>query len=102
MDYFFFGLYIILILTITARHAQCSAFNVQSRASCITGVPDHLLLGEHRRLGSLETKDESAGSESREILAPIEIDTWFHIVSTEAAARLVSDEMVKAQVSCRN
>lgn len=102
MGYFFFGLYIILILTIISRQAKCHAFNTQSRATCITGVPDRVLLGEHKRLGSLETKDESVGSESREILEPIEIDTWFHIVSSEAAAQLVSDEMVTAQVSCCN
>ncbi|KAL1999203.1 hypothetical protein VTN02DRAFT_4890 [Thermoascus thermophilus] len=38
-------------------------------------------------------------SGSRETLTPIEIDTWFHIVSSEAQADLVTDEMITAQFS---
>lgn len=94
-----FGFYIFTILLVTNPQAQCTVFNVQHRASCITGAPDHLLVGEHQRLGTLEDDNTTTSSESRIVLTPIEIDTWFHIVSSQAAADLVSDEMVNSQVS---
>lgn len=98
--FWLYGLHVLTILITITLQVQCSAFEARTHAACINGPPDHRILGEHKRLGSLETGNEATGSESRVILAPIEIDLWFHIVSSEAAAELVSEEMVDAQVSC--
>lgn len=98
--FWFYGLHVLTIFITIALQVQCSAFEARTHAACINGPPDRRILGEHKRLDSLETGNEAAGPESRVILSPIEIDLWFHIVSSEAAAELVSEEMVDAQVSC--
>lgn len=98
--FWLFSIRLLVVLLSTNLQAQCEVFSVRSHASCMTGTPDDLLLQEHQRLGLLEADNERASaSENRVILAPIEIDTWFHIVSSEAAAKSISDEMVLAQVS---
>lgn len=66
---------------------------------CGTSVPGDSLKAEHRRLSLMEAEAAVDGSGSRETLTPIEIDTRFHIVSSEAQADLVTDEMIMAQVS---
>lgn len=98
--FWIFGLHLLIIFLSTNLQAQCEVFEVRSHASCMTGTPGDLLLQEHQRLGLAEADNGTPDSENREILATIYIDIWFHIISSEAAAKLVSDEMVLAQVSC--
>jgi hypothetical protein len=91
--FWIFGLHLIILLFASLR-AQCEVSDIRSHASCMTDTPDELLLREHQRLGLVEAEHGTADSENRELLATIQIDIWFHIISSEAAAKLVSDEMV--------
>lgn len=43
--------------------------------------------------------DGAFDQESRKAVEPIEIDTWFHVVSSKANADVVSDGMITTQVS---
>lgn len=96
----FYGLHVLTVLIILTLKVQCRVFGAPTHISCINGPPDDRVLGEHKRLGALEKENEAAGSQGRVVLEPIEIDLWFHIVSSEAAAELVTEEMVNGQVSC--
>lgn len=98
--FWIFGLHLLAILLSANLQAQCEVFEVRSHASCMTDTPDDLLLQEHQRLGLAESGNGTTDSENREILATIYVDIWFHVISSEAAAKMVSDEMVLAQVSC--
>ncbi|KAF4232929.1 hypothetical protein CNMCM8980_004671 [Aspergillus fumigatiaffinis] len=48
--------------------------------------------------GAFESKPSSVSYDMRRALEPIEIETWFHIVSGETDADLVTDEMVILQL----
>jgi hypothetical protein len=54
-----------------------------------------VFLNEVGRLKSDEANP--AGSQARK--APIEIEAWFHIISSRAESSQVSDDMINAQVS---
>ncbi|KAL4898439.1 hypothetical protein BDV59DRAFT_197348 [Aspergillus ambiguus] len=84
------------------------AHSVQTRGFCATGPPNALLKAEYQKLQHQASEDGGRpgggggggpSTESRKIETPIEIDTWFHIVSTPANAGLVTDEMIKGQLS---
>jgi hypothetical protein len=71
------------------------------RDFCGTDYPSKDLRDEHKRL--------SAGNARRvkvdgnvEQSPPIQIETWFHIISTINQANLVTDEMILSQVSTNN
>ena len=90
----------ILILVIANLQIQCFAFVSQSRGFCATGPPTESLKAEYRRLSALGSQGyNSVDSESRAAATPIEIETWFHIVTGEAGTESISDEMIADQVS---
>lgn len=76
---------------------QYSSAALLNRGICATEDPDESLLGELQRLKSNEAQSDPT-VEAR--LLPIEIDTWFHIIRSEAETDQVSQEMIAAQV-CR-
>ncbi|PYI04289.1 hypothetical protein BO78DRAFT_320910 [Aspergillus sclerotiicarbonarius CBS 121057] len=82
-----------------------AGFSVQSgalltrRGFCVTAAPDESLRAEHRRLNGLDSQQDTVKENSREAVTSIEIETWFHIVSSQAAADTVSDEMITSQLS---
>lgn len=47
---------------------------------------------------SIPRTNSSFVYETREAESTIEIETWFHIVSSQAAANSVSDQMIASQV----
>ncbi|KAE8144638.1 hypothetical protein BDV25DRAFT_89194 [Aspergillus avenaceus] len=98
--YHFCTLRIFLIFGITNLYAQCSALALKSHALCATLPPNDSLKAAYRTLSRLEQHpDTIVGAESRTVVAPIEIDTWFHIISGEADAETVTDEMIEFQLS---
>ncbi|OJJ44203.1 hypothetical protein ASPZODRAFT_72400 [Penicilliopsis zonata CBS 506.65] len=74
-------------------------FNISSaRGFCATSAPDERLEAEHKRLSSIERQaNDGNGFEGRKDGSVIEIETWFHIVSSEEKSRLVSDAMISNQ-----
>jgi hypothetical protein len=90
----FFQLVALFALFLQAQYSSATLLN---RGICATEDPDESLLGELHRLKSNEAQSDPT-AEAR--LLPIEIDTWFHIIRSEAEADQVSQEMVAAQV-CR-
>ncbi|KAA8647533.1 uncharacterized protein ATNIH1004_006226 [Aspergillus tanneri] len=91
---------IFLVFAIANFNIKCAALDSPNRGFCATWPPNKSLKAEHKRLSALEFRDESsAGSESREVVTPIEIATWFHILlGSEDDAEQVSDEMIATQV----
>lgn len=93
---------ITLFLILTDLQIQCWAFGFHQREICATGPPKESLKKAHQDLSVLESKHDSASEYTeRQITNQIEIDTWFHIVCSEANAELVSDTMIASQVSIR-
>ncbi|GIJ84150.1 hypothetical protein Asppvi_002990 [Aspergillus pseudoviridinutans] len=93
-------IYILLIISLMSnRRTRCHATALQGRSLCATGGPDAALRAEHERLGAFESHPDRIPYDMRRALEPIEIETWFHIVSGETDADLVTDEMVTLQVS---
>lgn len=91
----FFQLVALFTLYLQAQYSSAALLN---RGICATEDPDESLLSELQRLKSNETQSDPT-AEAR--LLPIEIDTWFHIIRSEAETDQVSEEMVAAQV-CRS
>jgi hypothetical protein len=92
--------YVLLVISLMSdRRTLCRATALQGRSLCATGGPDAAFRAEHERLGAFESKPSSVSYDMRRALEPIEIETWFHIVSGETDADLVTDEMVILQVS---
>ncbi|KAE8306483.1 extracellular metalloprotease [Aspergillus transmontanensis] len=90
----------ILILVIANLQIQCFAFVSQSRGFCATGPPTESLKAEYRKLSALGSQSYNpVDSESRAAITPIEIDTWFHIITGEAGTESISDEMIADQLS---
>ncbi|PWY78388.1 hypothetical protein BO94DRAFT_174614 [Aspergillus sclerotioniger CBS 115572] len=89
---------LLAIILISNLPVQCSALLAQ-RGFCATAGPDGSLRAEHRRLNDLESQHETAHEDNREAVSSIEIETWFHIVSSNGAANTVSDEMITSQLS---
>lgn len=74
---------------------HCSPLTLQKRGACATEDPDESFLHEIGRLKS--NKAGFANSQARK--TPIEIETWFHVVSSKSESEQVSDDMIDAQVS---
>ncbi|RHZ64317.1 hypothetical protein CDV55_100364 [Aspergillus turcosus] len=91
------GICVLLGALFTLAHL-CRATGLTGRSLCATGGPDATLRVEHERLGAFESQTDSVPYHMRRALEPIEIETWFHIVSGEADADLVTDEMVTLQL----
>lgn len=86
-----------LVIFITVfLQAWCSPFALQKRGACATEDPGANFLHEVRRLQSDEA--DLAISQARK--APIEIETWFHIISSKSESTQVTDNMINSQVSC--
>ncbi|PYH89667.1 metalloprotease MEP1 [Aspergillus ellipticus CBS 707.79] len=90
--------HILLILAIANLTTRCSA-SLALRGLCATPSPDETLRKEHRRFTISESEIDTSGEESRQALDSIEIETWFHIVSSKGSANSVSDEMITSQFS---
>ncbi|KAL5336157.1 hypothetical protein BJX70DRAFT_390168 [Aspergillus crustosus] len=86
-----------LIFALTSFHT-CLAVSHQGRGVCATSAPDEALKAEFKRLGTLANGAPS-DEESRVAPEPIEIETWFHVVSSKASGDMVSDEMITTQLS---
>ncbi|KAJ6001777.1 hypothetical protein N7499_002359 [Penicillium canescens] len=86
---------LVVLVTSLFLQVQCSPFALQKRGACATEDPDAVFLNEVGRLKSDEAK--SASYQAR--MAPIEIETWFHIISSQAESTQVSDDMISAQLS---
>jgi hypothetical protein len=65
---------------------------------CGTGSPSKELTEEHRRLATSSSQRVIANANGQPS-PPIEIETWFHIVSTRNQADLVTEEMIAVQVN---
>ena len=87
-----------LFIVINNLQQICFAAPRPQRGFCATSAPDESLRTEFRRLRLLG-KDDLLDQESRKAIEPIEIETWFHIVSSEASSDAVSDGMIATQVS---
>ncbi|KAL4958804.1 zinc metalloprotease [Aspergillus stella-maris] len=87
-----------LFLVINNLQQICFAAPRPQRGFCATSAPDESLRAEFRRLRLLR-KDDLLDQESRKALEPIEIETWFHIVNSEASSDAVSDGMIATQLS---
>ncbi|KAL1968767.1 hypothetical protein VTN77DRAFT_1593 [Rasamsonia byssochlamydoides] len=83
----------------TALLGQQANLGFSPRGFCGTGAPSELLRAEHKRLSSIEVQRVKGDDGSRETLSPIQIDTWFHIVSTNDQVDLVTDDMIMSQFS---
>ncbi|KAJ5836153.1 hypothetical protein N7447_002179 [Penicillium robsamsonii] len=89
----FFQLVVLVTLFLQGR---CSPFALQKRGACATEDPSAGFLHEVGRLKSDEANP--AGSQARQ--APIEIETWFHIISSKSESTEVTEDMINSQVSC--
>ena len=86
---------LVVLVTSLALQAHCGPLAHQIRGACATEDPDENFLSEVGRLKSTEAA--SANTQARR--APIEIETWFHIVSSKPESSQVTDDMTDAQVS---
>ncbi|RAL10785.1 zinc metalloprotease [Aspergillus homomorphus CBS 101889] len=88
---------ILLMLIMMSMQALCSvSFD---RGFCATPAPNENLKAEYRRMRASEPKISSGSNyEAREAIKPIEIETWFHVVSSQEAANSVSDQMIASQL----
>ncbi|KAJ9396295.1 hypothetical protein DTO282F9_6730 [Paecilomyces variotii] len=66
---------------------------------CGTSEPGATFKALQRQLGSIESQARMSGAGNLEDLTPIEIETWFHIVTTKANADLVTDKMISDQLT---
>lgn len=92
-----FAPFVVLVTTFYFLQAQCSPVVFEHRGICATEDPDTSFLSALERVKTDETQPHDAGSESRN--GPIEIETWFHIITRKADQDQVSDDMVDSQVS---
>lgn len=89
----------LVVLALFILQAQCTPVRFfQKRGICATEDPDSSFLSALDLVQVDETRP-SAGSEARQ--GPIEIDTWFHIVTSRAEADQVTTDMINSQVGPR-
>ncbi|KAJ9484497.1 hypothetical protein VN97_g8873 [Penicillium thymicola] len=88
----FFQLAVLVTLFLQVR---CSPFVLQKRGACATEDPGADFL---HALGRLKS-DEADPALSQGRKAPIEIETWFHIVSSKSESSQVTDDMINSQLS---
>lgn len=87
----------VVLVTALLLQAYCSPVVFQKRGICATEDPDPSFLDAVQNVQTDESHPDTAGSEARN--GPIEIETWFHIVSSKAESGQVSDDMINNQVS---
>lgn len=88
---------VILLAALRSVQVQCSPVLSERRGICATEEPDPVFLNALERVRTDESRPQEAGSESRD--GPIEIETWFHIITSKAEQDQVSDDMIDSQVS---
>ncbi|KAF9885436.1 Cell cycle control protein [Aspergillus nanangensis] len=89
-----------VVLVVAIIKAHCNPLSPHIRGVCATNPPSDLLKAEYQKLSLPPPHNESTGEfENRIAETPIVIDTWFHILSDEIHAGLVSDEMVTNQIN---
>ncbi|KAJ5319416.1 hypothetical protein MYU51_017443 [Penicillium brevicompactum] len=86
---------LVVLITSLFLQAHCSPLAHQIRGACATEDPDETFLHEIGRLNSSEAN--SANTQARR--APIEIETWFHIVSSKSESEQVTDDMIDSQLA---
>ena len=90
-----FAQLVVLVTALFILQAQCTPVGFQKRGICATEDPDPSFLSALDLVQVDETRP-SAGSEARQ--GPIEIDTWFHVVTSRAEAGQVTNDMINSQV----
>ena len=89
--------FVVLVTTLLSLQAQCNPVVFEQRGICATEDPDTSFLDALEHVRTDETQLPDTGSEARN--GPIEIETWFHIITSKAAQDQVSDDMIDSQVS---
>lgn len=92
-----FAPFVVLVTSLFFLQAQCSPVVFEQRGICATEDPDASFLDALERVKTDETQLPDTGSEARD--GPIEIETWFHIITSKAEQDQVSDNMIDSQVS---
>ncbi|KAJ5231967.1 hypothetical protein N7468_004923 [Penicillium chermesinum] len=92
-----FKLFVVLITALFSLPVQSSPVIFQKRGVCATEEPNPSLLRALQQVIIDETNPDPNVPEARE--GPIEIDTWFHIISSRSEANQVTDAMINAQFS---
>ena len=92
-----FAPFVVLLAALCSVQVQCSPVVSEKRGICATEEPDTVFLNALERVRTDESHPQKAGSESRD--GPIEIETWFHIITSKAEQYQVSDDMINSQVS---
>ncbi|KAJ5710716.1 Extracellular metalloprotease [Penicillium malachiteum] len=89
---------VLLIITL-CLFAHGSPLISQKRGICATEDPDASFLHALQAVkdGEIQSNSSIITSEARN--APIEIETWFHIISTQANRDQVTDYMINSQLS---
>lgn len=87
---------VVLVTALLFLQVQCKPVRFQKRGSCATEDPDASFLDALQNVKVDEAHPQPGGSEARK--GPIEIETWFHIVSSKSEEKQVSDDMVDEQV----
>jgi hypothetical protein len=89
--------FVVLVTSLFFLQAKCSPVVFEQRGICATEDPDMSFLDALERVRTDETQLPDTGSEARN--GPIEIETWFHIITSKAEQDQVSDDMIESQVS---
>lgn len=92
-----FASLVVIVTALFFLQVRSSPVIVQKRGVCATEDPDASFLNAIQRVSTKETQPDSTASEARH--GPIEVATWFHIISSKAEAAQVSDDMINAQVN---
>jgi hypothetical protein len=95
-------------ITTGQRQEWSSYFQQRQAGACGTEEPSAVLRDAHKRLSSTEYRqvavsdgDGSSNASNRatvDSLPRIQVDTWFHVVSTSDQVDLVTNAMIAAQV----
>ena len=84
----------VLITALFITFVHSSPLTLQKRGVCATEDADPSLLNALSQVNNDEASPDA--SEARQ--GPIEIDTWFHIISSQSEVDQVTDSMVNSQV----
>lgn len=88
---------VVLLTALLFLQVRCSPVIFQKRGICATEDPDASFLRAVQRVKTKESRPDSTASEARQ--GPIEVATWFHIITSKTEAGQISDEMINAQVN---
>lgn len=86
---------LVVLITSLFLQAHGSPLAQQIRGACATEDPDEHFLNE---IGRMKSSEANAANTTQARRAPVEIGTWFHIVSSKAESEQVTDDMVDSQV----